>query len=379
MTLDDLLEWLPDDQLHVVETLAYVDQLIGRAGDLHFAHLEAGAFEPQDVVEGATTSVVVKSVREMPAALPRIVADVLNQLRSAVEHVLLVEVRRAEGRDLTQLEERALEMPTVVSAPAFASWPTSNRGRRSLTCLKPGRPLYQRIESLMPFHRRDPESHPLRVIAAFTNAAKHRAPAIASTRIARVSSDFGDERLVPAELEVRPVRVGDILATAPAGAVIPLSVWPSICLEHPETGSWKVLMKELSVLEEWVRLAAVPVLISGSAHVSRIRPRIDVFVPVPNLREAMANAPEGTSFDLDSKRIRAVVARMGLEETTILNTKAGEPGAVIAWTASLSDDEALDWSDRLIAAKDRADLALSWVQAVEAAVGAFVAEQTSRG
>ena len=373
--MDDRYAWLPDDQLHVVETLAYVDQLIGRAGDLHFAHLEAGAFEPQDIVDGATTRVRVKSVREMPAALPRIVADILNQLRSAVEHVLLVEVRRAEGRSLSPTEERALEMPTAASAPDFAAWPTSHRGRKSLTCLRPGAPMYQRIESLMPFHRRDPESHPLRALAAFTNAAKHRAPAVAPTRIARVNSDFGDERLVPADLEVRPVRVGDVLATAPTGAVIPLSVWPSICLKHPDTGAWKVLMKELSIMEEWVRIAAVPVLISGGTQVQKIRPHIDVCVPVLDLRGAMANAPEATAFDLDSKRLRAVVARMGLEETAILNTMAGEPRVVMAWSASLSDDEVLHWSNQLIAAKDRSDLASNWVVAVEAAVARFLTDQ----
>lgn len=362
----DEFGWLPDDQLHVAETLAYVDALIERAGNIHYAHLDAGALDFEDVVDGDTTTVTIKSVRPIPAALGRVFADILNQLRAAVEHVLLVEVARDMGRELTGAEESAIEMPTSMTSDALLRWAANSR-RKTLTTLHVGRPTYRRVEQLMPLQRRVPDDHPMRVLARHTNSAKHRTPVVAAALVGKVVADFGDPRLTPAPRRTTPAQVGDVVATAPTGAVVLTSIWPQISVQRPNDHTWRVLMYEIRDLEAWVRRVAIPILVTGDTHVPVIRPRFDVTEPIADLRSAMAAAPAQTAMDSDDRRIRAVSARISLADTIVLSTDIGPPEQVSGWVRLLSDEDVLRYTDRLIEARHSDQMQQLWVAALREA------------
>lgn len=368
-------DWLPDDQLHVVETLAHVDSLIERAGDMHYAYLDANPYDMTEKNDGTTTTVTISSVRPLPAALSRTVADIGNQLRGAMEHALTVEVRRAESRDLTQRELRAIEMPAADKYADLHSWFNESR-RRSLDCLRPGRPLARRIESLQPYHRRVVAAHPLRRLVEYTNAFKHRAPAVAATRMRHVVAEAGDPGMVPGPDAgaARPVRVGDVVATAPAGSVTLLAVWPEISLERPSNGDLVNLMYELRDLEEWVRAAAIPILVAGTADVPTLRTRIDLTVGQEDLRVAMRDAPDETAMSLDARRLRAHVARMNLPDT-VLAAEAGTLAQAVAWTASLTDDDVLRWTEKLIEGRSDRDQIVKLQNDLQAAVANFISTE----
>lgn len=65
---------------------------------------------------------------------------------------------------MTEEEAKGVEMPAVCDTAALAQW-FGNRRRRQLPPLNAGTPLAQRIERLQPFQRRDPDEHPLRLLA----------------------------------------------------------------------------------------------------------------------------------------------------------------------------------------------------------------------
>ncbi|MFF3467594.1 hypothetical protein [Streptomyces sp. NPDC002619] len=71
--------WLPDHQLHVVETLAHVDHTIERLLRLTHDYTEHGTITFAEVSKGDRVDVVVREVAPLPQAIPRLVADALTQ------------------------------------------------------------------------------------------------------------------------------------------------------------------------------------------------------------------------------------------------------------------------------------------------------------
>jgi hypothetical protein len=100
--------WLPDHQLHVVETLAHVDHTIERLLRLTHDYTEHGTITFAEVNKGDRVDVVVQEVAPLPQAIPRLVADALTQLRAALEHTLYAEVEAALGRPLTEEEAKSV-------------------------------------------------------------------------------------------------------------------------------------------------------------------------------------------------------------------------------------------------------------------------------
>lgn len=100
-----------------------------------------------------------------------------------------------------------------------------------------------------------------RVLAEHTNHAKHRAPAVAATRLGAVVVHRHDS---PPRIEpdsggpLRPLRRGDVLAGIPAGEHVPLDIWPAVAIQRPHTASWHVIVRELSDIQDWVRSVAIP-------------------------------------------------------------------------------------------------------------------------
>ncbi|WP_448333796.1 hypothetical protein [Streptomyces sp. DSM 41534] len=350
MSLPDAdFSWLPDHQLHVVETLAHVDHTVERLLRLTHDYTEHGTITFAEVSKGDRVDVVVQEVAPLPQAIPRLVADALTQLRAALEHTLYAEVEVALGRPPTEEEAKSVEMPAACDAAALTQW-FGNRRRRQLAPLNAGTPLAQRIERLQPFQRRNPDEHPLRLLAVYTNVAKHRAPAVAATRLGAVHPDDPHSDLTvalplkhgPQPGDGLPLREGDVLASAPRGARIPFSVWPTVSLQRPHTGMWAIAANELELLEEWVRTVAIPVLVTDRHEVSPLPPHLDITVGHRDIRAALAAAGRTPAVVRSRDRIAAATGRAGLVEVLAFFPGRPETETVRAWLDSLDDTQVVE-------------------------------------
>jgi hypothetical protein len=225
----------------------------------------------------------------------------------------------------------------LFAEPAFDKW-LKDRKRPDLPPLRIGEPLAARIRRLQPFNRADPEDHPLRLLAVHTNLAKHRTPAVATIRLGAVYPDSPSTDItvaVPLELRPQPghgkaLGVGDVLASVPRGRRIELSIMPMVSLQRPRTGIWNIAVKELALLEEWVRTVAIPILITGSHQVDPLPPQLDIAAGHDDLRRALTDAGRVSAADRGSARIGAAVSRPNLVE--ILLHVDGNPGPEVLWT-----------------------------------------------
>ncbi|MGQ4412585.1 hypothetical protein ACN6K8_004735, partial [[Kitasatospora] papulosa] len=316
--------WLPDHQLHVAATLAHVDQTIDRV--IRMVH-EYTAQEPlslKSVVDGDRERAVVTAVAPLPEAIPRLVADALTQLRAALEHTVYAEVQHLLPRPLTAEEARTIEMPASTSLAGYEDW-LNHRRRRGLPPLQASAPLAQRIRSLQPFHRRDPDEHPLKILVEYTNTAKHRRPAVAAAGPGAVHPDAPNPGLVVSQpLERRPqpgsgqpIHVHDIIATAPRGEYIPLSIWTTVSLQRSHTGIWNIAAKELEYLEDWVRTTAIPIIVTGGREVTPLPPQLDISTGYDDLRSELPRAGSASAAERGGQRIQAAVVRAGLTEELV--------------------------------------------------------------
>jgi hypothetical protein len=257
------------------------------------------------------------------------------------------EVEAQLGRELTREEGRQIEMPACTTEKDLEVW-LKKRARRELAPLRDGTPLVTRIRDLQPYHRRDFDQHPLRILAEHTNHAKHRAPAVAATRVGVVIPDFHSPEVELTQSQTAgPAQPGDILARSPSGVVVPVSIYPTVSIHRPHTGTWHVLMTELRGLEEWVRTVAIPLLVIGIHDVDPLPPQLDTTVGYDKVRAALSTAGEVPAVERLDRRIQAGVTRVSLVD--ILAMYGGGPGRAViqTWMDGLSDDELLEKWGRL--------------------------------
>ncbi len=345
------LFWLPDHQLHVVATLAHVDETVDRAARLIADYTEAGPLLLGETTRGDRTDVIVRGIAPLPAAIPRLVADALTQLRAALEHTLYAEVEHTLGRPLAGSEERCIEVPATVTAKAFDEWLAHGR-RRALPPLDAAGPLATRLRTLQPFQQQDTEAHPLRLLAEHTNLAKHRMPALANTRLGAVYPDRPHPDievaapLNPGTRRSIALEPGDVIASVPRGERGFLNIVSTVAVQRPHSGEWTVAVHELGMLEKWVRTTAVPTLITGHGQVPALRPHLDITTGHADLRQAAAAAGKIPAAERATLRITSTLARHGLVD--LVGQCPGSPGqhALKAWTESLSDHEVVDRAAR---------------------------------
>lgn len=332
--------WLPDHQLHVASTLGHVDALIEKVADVLFDYLRQGPLEFENVPKGDRANVTVKSVAPLPAAVARFTADVMTQLRAALEHTIYAELEHELGRSLTSDEARSAEMPAAVRVDGFEAW-LRHRTRRTMAPFADGSQLVRRIRDLQPFERRDVDEHPLRVLVEHTNAAKHRTPAVAATMLGVVIPDEPAPSLVLASEPDRALESGDVLASGPLYQRVPLSIWPKVSIQRPHMSTWHVLIHEVAYLEDWVRRIAIPVLVAGTHTVDELPPGLDGTRGHADVRVALQTADQTPAAERANRRMQAVAAREGLEDTLVLHPAAPPREVLHVWVAALTDDEVL--------------------------------------
>lgn len=331
--------WLPQHQRHLLYTLAHIDGVIEQIGKVLYDFLAPGPMKLERRITGGMEYVVLGQSSPVPEAVPRLAADALNQMRSALEHALYAEVEHLSGRQLDPEEAKGIELPVDKDEPALAQW-AKQRRRKTVPVLHPDEVLGGRIRRLQPD---GDDSHPLKVLAEHTNLSKHRMPAAAALRLGAVVPDYQVPGLVIAgEYEDdSPLNVGDVLASVPAGTYVPLSIWPKIGIRRPHTGRWVVLMHELRTVEEWVRTKAIPQLIMGTTTVDPLPPHLDISVGYAEYAEAFAAAKGTPAAEREQLRIMAQGLREDLP--SVFEQKLPEfPREVIdSFVEGLSDAEAV--------------------------------------
>lgn len=362
--------WLPDHQVHVVATVAHVHELLASLTEVIYDYVAVpgGPLTLDTVPAGNQARVVVTAVTPLPAAISRYAATALTELRAAVEHVLYAEVEKELGHGLSEEQGRQVEMPAVNTAGKLDDWLRHGR-RRQIRPLRDG-PLVTRIRDLQPYQGEAPDDHPLRLLADYTNRAKHRAPAVAATRLGRVWPDSPAPGLfVRASGDAQPLQAGDVVASGPRYQRASLSIIPTVSLQRPHSGAWHVLINEIETIEAWVRTVAIPTLITGTSEVAPLPPRLDITVGHEDLRAAMATAGTRTVVEQFRRRLDVRVAREGLVDVLLTHPSRPSEAVLRPWAQSLTDDQVLDKQRSLPVSTDRRDAA-----AVMAAVDKLLAE-----
>lgn len=349
--------WLPDRHLGVVATLAHADELIGQLAEVLFGYQAQprGIIELDEVLSGVVSQTVVVGLAPMPRKVPLLVADVLVTLRNAIEHTVFAEVEHLDGT-LTPRAAQRVEMPAAKTYETFQTW-IAGRKKTGPKALLPGSELLRRIEVLQPFQRwKDPENHPLALLAAHTNHSKHRAPSVTAVRLAAMHRDdrpLRSMRDIERRAEV-PLRIGDVIAQTPLGQKIPMTLFPAIGINRPGTDRWPVVIKELDDLATWVRLQAIPQLINGSDRPSPALPaRYDIDSGHLDDRRAVTSGTVTTAAQSYGERLQAASLRVDLVET--IGMTANAPGAIQIrdWLASLSDRELVSRAKQMRLASNR--------------------------
>jgi hypothetical protein len=374
--------WLPDHQLHVAATLAHVDRTVDRVIRMVHDYTAQGPLSLKTVADGEQAHVVVTAIAPLPEAIPRLVADALTQLRAALEHTAYAEVEHCLGRSLSAEEARSIEMPASTTPADFDKWLNHGR-RRQIPPLHNSAPLAQRIRALQPFQRRVPDEHPLKILVEYTNLAKHRMPAVAAARLGAVYPDTPHPGLAvsqplerhPQPGSGQPLHADDVIVTGPRHEYIPLSIMTTVSLQRPHTGVWSIAAKELEHLEDWVRTAAIPILITGSRDVAPLPPQLDISTGHDDLRGELPRSGAVTAAERGGKRIQAAIARAGFAEILAPLVGSGMSDTISAWVSTLDDDAVQERVYRLVHARHSPQDALRTSKELLAEVHAYEARR----
>lgn len=337
--------WLSDRHLGVGATLAHADELIAQAAEILYGYQTQpdGILRLQEEVGATHSRTVVTGVAPIPRKVPLLVADALVALRNAIEHSLFAEIEFRDG-ELDEKAAKVVEMPATRTYDDFQKWVRS-RAKNGPPSLQRGSEVLRRIEGLQPFRRvRDPESHPLALLVLHTNHSKHRAPAITAVRLAAIHRE---DRTPPslADVERRPeapLQVGEVIAETPLGTRVPVALFPTIGINRPRTKRWPVLMRELDDLASWVRMQAIPRLVTGTEQPSPALPcRYEITVGHDDERDALASGVTTSAAQLHNDRLGAEIVRSDIVETLAQMDDAPSAEQIDAWLESLTDQEVL--------------------------------------
>lgn len=346
--------WLPAHQGHVLYTVGHVDSTIEQLGSVLHGYLAADPLKLESRFQPTIEEVVLVGIDPLPAAAPRMFADALNQTRNMLEHAFFAEVSHRAGRDLTEKELKALEVPASKSPELFEQW-CNHPHRRSLELFGYGSELRRRLERIQPYQRTDSDAHPLRVLVEHTNYAKHRAPALAFTRVGRVDVGATSRSWRSAEHQ-EVVEIGAVLAAVPRGTRVEASVWPQVMVQRPHTKQWRTLMHEVGYIEDWVRRMALPIVLAGRTDLPPIPPHLDVRRGHPSVSEAWASAGSVAAAGRNISRMVAEGLRRDIVEMIVDEDGESARQPTKTWLDGQSDVEVKSMFEPLSRAALRQDL-----------------------
>jgi hypothetical protein len=342
--------WLPGHQDHAFFTTAHIDGILTNLAEVLERYQRNDPVQLGPRFTETEEQVVLEGIRPLPQAVARVFADALNQARNSIEHALFAEVLNRLGRALTPDESRTLAIPAADQPEKFEQW-ARHKHLASIGLFAPGDELYERVRRLQPFHRRDHQDHPLRLLAEHTNFAKHREPTVALTRVGRFEID--SKRTKRSVGERDEVKVGDVLASVPHGQREMIEVWPEVAVQRPHTEEWQTLMREAGEITDWVRRQALPIIIAGKTDLPPIPLALDLTMAYDSTNAAWL-AAGGTSAP---QRMRNRIGGAHLRSTVLdlLVDLLGEPSRpkFSAWIGGMDDETVMEkfWDDFQVATR----------------------------
>lgn len=278
------LSWLPADLAHVALRLGRADELAYQLGQVAFKWSSGGGGPlTLEQVHGSkpdSVDVIVTSVRPIPPVAAMLFSEAINHLRAVLDNVVFHLVTSQRGTPLPDDAARLVALPIYEAEDKFQAW--QKRVRPRVPELDAGTLLANRIKSLQPFNSADsvpslpplmaylmsvqPESiHPLLLLQGYSNEDKHRAIRLVSMRSLVQRSDHS---FFETDLSMRPVAVGDVLASTAVGRPVMLESNAALHVERPTNGSWVAPGMELHHLHAYVAEIAVPTLVTGTPHMT---------------------------------------------------------------------------------------------------------------
>lgn len=297
-------DWLPEQLEPVVARLARVDDAIGEMGDLA-GQWSLDALELRQLRRSdGRYRTVVGAVRPIPPAISLLFSEAIGHLRASLDNVVWHLVTANRG-GLDDHAARAVALPIYDDPEKFTKWATSIRKRvpelgeeTSLT--------YERVRALQPFAdaARIPsvspvlaammgvkveEAHPLLLLQAYSNADKHRAITLT---VGRMIATTGVAPIFEQDRRFRTMDVGSVVAPdGQWGTPVPIEAQPAVMVERPDPWSAAVSpATEVEHLRDWVRLEAIPRLVTGANAVGNALPvAIDLGDTGERMRDRLAN------------------------------------------------------------------------------------------
>lgn len=339
--------WLPPHQQHLLYTFAHIDAVIDQVSRVIFEYVKGEVFGFVNEARDGVDHLTLASIAPIPEAVPRLTADAINQMRSAIEHALFAEVEFQMGRPLNSAEAQLVEMPAKKDNDKLLLWMQDKR-RRTLTVLHEDSVLGKRIELLQPYHQVDQETHPLRVLSEHSNLSKHRMPAVAAARVGRVMPEQKADGFTsrPAYEDDEVVTVGDVLSSAPIGNPVHVSIWPELTIRRPHTGLWEVIIHELRKLEEWTRTVAIPVTVLGTTERTPIHPHLDISAGHESFEASLALARPESAVERAMVRMKARGLRDDLPDVFREQLPDIPQQTVITFLSNQDDAEMIELFDR---------------------------------
>ncbi len=250
------------------------------------------AFEISEIAQQAGgLDLVVTGIRPIPPVLVMLFSEAIHHLRAAFENTLFHLVEAERGQPLSAKHAKHVKMPVHETRTAFDNW-QSRAVNDGVVELGPQTKLGRRIESLQPFADTTSSvpalpprlaalmggsvstAHPMVLLQKYSNIDKHRSIRMAGAHTTVIREDEG---FADADRSMRPVSVGDVLATTrrDSGGVV-VELQPAITVERPQTGVWVSPGAELSRLWLHVSQIVVPTLVNGVALTRAVPPQIDL-------------------------------------------------------------------------------------------------------
>jgi hypothetical protein len=367
--MSDASTWLPDHQLEQATSLGHANLTFNNLLDIYYGYIENDPIDLMPGLNGGREEIRVKHVKPIPPTVSRGASNFLNELRDALEHTVYAEVEHLLGRPLSEKEGETIELPHRDSREMLVKWSKDKR-RSTLTPLHEGGVVFERIERLQPYHRvATPLEHPLRLLASLTNRSKHRKPPQLRVFAGPVYTHDSKARHLAVVLQSEPLQPNDVLATVPRGMYMEVGVTPDICIETPL--GWQNFFSTLRDVEEWVRLLAMPILITGEyENLLPINPGMDVLKGYTDLREALEISSAQSAADAGSERMMAETLRRSLPDTIELLPSKPNRELAESFTGSLDYSEMLVVLNGFRAAASAEDL-LTHIYELERRVRAY--------
>lgn len=283
--------WLPSPLEPVAMRLARADEAAFQIGRLALGWSRE-AFEMSEVERRpGWLDLVLKDIRPIPPLLVMLFSEAVHHLRAAVENVLFYLTELERGSALSSRHANAVTMPVKNTRVDFTAW-QQRAVSTGVAELGPNTKLGKRIESLQPFVDttasvpslapklaasmgvRASSMHPMVLLQKYSNTDKHRSLRMAA---ARTTVTRDDERFADADRTMRPVAVGDVLAsTRRGGAGTEVETQAAVHLERPTAGVWVAPGAELDGMFRHVSEIVIPTLVKGVALIPSLPPQIEL-------------------------------------------------------------------------------------------------------